>query len=146
MADGSSRQVTEPAVAIEALSKRFDTGVAIEDLTFAVGERRFVSLVGPSGCGKSTALRIIAGLGEPTSGMVDWPRARYDASGMARPEIGHDRPGLVRTAEDFLVFIDQQQVLHGRCPSFGPLRYRPSIPSIKRRGSDIGFDNGQILS
>ena len=70
MADGGSRQITEPAVAIEALSKRFDTGVAIEDLTFAVGERRFVSLVGPSGCGKSTALRIIAGLVAPTGGSV----------------------------------------------------------------------------
>ena len=33
--------------------------------TCAPGE--FVSLLGPSGCGKSTALRIIAGLSEPTA-------------------------------------------------------------------------------
>src|SRR4029453_14437573 len=32
----------------------------------------FGSLLGPSGCGKSTALRIIAGLSEPTSGRVTW--------------------------------------------------------------------------
>ena len=30
----------------------------------------FVSLLGPSGCGKSTALRIIAGLSEPSRGAV----------------------------------------------------------------------------
>src|SRR6266700_4887634 len=35
----------------------------------------FVSLLGPSGCGKSTALRIIAGLTEPTNGRVEWPAA-----------------------------------------------------------------------
>ncbi len=29
----------------------------------------FVSLLGPSGCGKSTALRIIAGLSEPSAGV-----------------------------------------------------------------------------
>jgi NitT/TauT family transport system ATP-binding protein len=32
----------------------------------------FLSLLGPSGCGKSTALRIIAGLSEPTQGRVEW--------------------------------------------------------------------------
>ena len=33
----------------------------------------FLALLGPSGCGKSTALRIIAGLSEPSEGRVDWP-------------------------------------------------------------------------
>ena len=50
------------------------------DLSFAVGEGEFVSLLGPSGCGKSTALRLIAGLLAPDHGEIDW-------SG-ARPEMG----------------------------------------------------------
>jgi NitT/TauT family transport system ATP-binding protein len=58
------------AVRIERLHKRFDTAVAVEDLTFDVGENEFLALVGPSGCGKSTALRIMAGLVPATRGAV----------------------------------------------------------------------------
>jgi NitT/TauT family transport system ATP-binding protein len=49
----------------------------------------FVSLLGPSGCGKSTALRIIAGLSEPTSGKVEW----FDAE--AASAAGPRRIGFV---------------------------------------------------
>jgi NitT/TauT family transport system ATP-binding protein len=42
----------------------------LEEVTFHVHEREFVSIVGPSGCGKSTLLKIIAGLDKPTKGQV----------------------------------------------------------------------------
>jgi NitT/TauT family transport system ATP-binding protein len=45
-----------------------------------------VTLLGPSGCGKSTALRILAGLSEPTAGAVEWPAA--DKSGRSESRIG----------------------------------------------------------
>ena len=40
----------------------------------------FLSLLGPSGCGKSTALRLIAGLATPTSGVLDWRGERLRAA------------------------------------------------------------------
>jgi ABC-type nitrate/sulfonate/bicarbonate transport system ATPase subunit len=43
---------------------------ALSDVTLAVPQGRFVSLIGPSGCGKSTLFNIIAGLQEPTRGRV----------------------------------------------------------------------------
>jgi NitT/TauT family transport system ATP-binding protein len=58
------------AVEVEALSKSFGTGIAVEDLSFAIRSNEFVSVVGPSGCGKSTLLRIVAGLIPATSGRV----------------------------------------------------------------------------
>ena len=47
-----------------------ETVEALSDLSFAVGENEFVSIVGPSGCGKSTLLYIIAGFIAPTRGEV----------------------------------------------------------------------------
>ncbi|HET7718061.1 MAG TPA: ABC transporter ATP-binding protein [Bauldia sp.] len=78
-----------PLVSLKAISKTFSNGtVALRDLSLDIGERQFVSLLGPSGCGKSTVLRIIAGLGEPTSGTVEWPSASHDAAGRPDREIG----------------------------------------------------------
>jgi NitT/TauT family transport system ATP-binding protein len=47
----------------------------------------FVSLLGPSGCGKSTALRIIAGLGDVTTGEIDWPSSRINSKGLPEGDI-----------------------------------------------------------
>jgi NitT/TauT family transport system ATP-binding protein len=43
---------------------------ALQNISFAVEEGSFVSLVGPSGCGKSTLLQMLAGLVPSTSGEI----------------------------------------------------------------------------
>jgi len=43
---------------------------ALADFELSVSQGEFVSLIGPSGCGKTTALRIIAGLLDPSGGDV----------------------------------------------------------------------------
>jgi NitT/TauT family transport system ATP-binding protein len=73
-----------PVVALRGVGKVFGTGtVALGSLDLAVRGGEFLSLLGPSGCGKSTALRIIAGLSEPSSGTVEWPSGEQ-----ARRSIG----------------------------------------------------------
>jgi NitT/TauT family transport system ATP-binding protein len=74
------------AVALRGVSKAFGNGVvALQRLDLDVRAGEFVSLLGPSGCGKSTALRIVAGLSEPTAGRVEWPD---QSGGVADREIG----------------------------------------------------------
>lgn len=76
------------SVSLKGVAKTFATGVtALDrfDLDLKPGE--FVSLLGPSGCGKSTALRLIAGLMEPTRGTVSSPGVR--------PGGAHGRIGFV---------------------------------------------------
>ncbi|MEO0502001.1 MAG: ABC transporter ATP-binding protein [Pseudomonadota bacterium] len=66
---------------IDGVDKVFPGDVqALRAMSLTVREGDFISLLGPSGCGKSTALRLIAGLSEPTSGRIDWrtQRARGD--------------------------------------------------------------------
>ncbi|HEX3773534.1 MAG TPA: ABC transporter ATP-binding protein [Polyangiaceae bacterium] len=59
---------------IEHLGRVFEGGetpvVALSDVNFQVRQREFISVIGPSGCGKSTLIRIVAGLEEPSSGVV----------------------------------------------------------------------------
>ncbi|MFB3816533.1 MAG: ABC transporter ATP-binding protein [Candidatus Methylomirabilales bacterium] len=61
---------TAATVEVAGLTKVFDSGPAVEDLSFRIQENEFVALVGPSGCGKSTSLRILSGLVPATRGSV----------------------------------------------------------------------------
>ncbi|WP_106751536.1 ABC transporter ATP-binding protein [Pannonibacter carbonis] len=79
---------SRPLVRLNGVSKTFSNGtIALKDMTLDVGQGEFISLLGPSGCGKSTALRIVAGLGEPSSGSLDWPTSEHNAAGQPEPEI-----------------------------------------------------------
>jgi NitT/TauT family transport system ATP-binding protein len=80
---------TRPLVAIRNVSKQFANGtVAIRGVDLDLRDGEFVSLLGPSGCGKSTLLRIIAGLGSPSAGMIEWPTAPHSAGGEPQPDLG----------------------------------------------------------
>jgi NitT/TauT family transport system ATP-binding protein len=58
-------------VSVKNVDKQYANGtLAITGVNLEVHDGEFISLVGPSGCGKSTLLRIIAGLGEASSGEV----------------------------------------------------------------------------
>ena len=85
-AERPGAQPADVLVKMTGVGKRFDNGVvALQDLDLAVGRHEFVSLLGPSGCGKSTALRLIAGLGAPTSGVIEWTDPAHARS---RTDIG----------------------------------------------------------
>ena len=57
------------------VGKRYagEKNAAVRRMSFGVGEGEFVCLVGPSGGGKTTVLKLIAGLEEPTNGIIKKP-------------------------------------------------------------------------
>jgi ABC-2 type transport system ATP-binding protein len=62
--------VSEPALAVERLTRRFGELVAVDALTFAVGRGELFGLVGPDGAGKTTTLRMLAGVMRPDAGAI----------------------------------------------------------------------------
>ena len=59
------------SITFQGVTKEFDDGtVAVDDLHLMVRDGEFMILVGPSGCGKTTALRMVAGLEQPTAGEI----------------------------------------------------------------------------
>jgi sulfate transport system ATP-binding protein len=59
------------AITARNVTKRFGDFVALDDVSVEVPSGSLTALLGPSGGGKSTLLRIIAGLEEPDSGVVE---------------------------------------------------------------------------
>ncbi len=61
------------------LTRRFDTRVAVDDVSFELAPGEIFALLGPNGAGKTTTLRMLAGLIDPSSGNV-----RIDGDTMSR--------------------------------------------------------------
>ncbi len=60
--------MTDGAVVVDGLTRRFGAAAAVDGLTFEVRPGELFGLVGPDGAGKTTTLRMLAGVLRPTSG------------------------------------------------------------------------------
>lgn len=61
---------SDATVRLAAVTKRFGTTTAVDDVTLDIRSGEFFSLLGPSGCGKTTLLRIVGGFETPDAGHV----------------------------------------------------------------------------
>jgi ABC-2 type transport system ATP-binding protein len=57
-----------PAITIRDLTKRYESVVAVDGLSFTVDSGSVVGFLGPNGAGKTTTLRMLLGLITPSSG------------------------------------------------------------------------------
>jgi spermidine/putrescine transport system ATP-binding protein len=69
-----SNNPMDAAIRAEGVTKIFGSGkdrvLALSDVTVAIQNNEFFTLLGPSGCGKTTLLRLIAGFDHPTEGVI----------------------------------------------------------------------------
>jgi NitT/TauT family transport system ATP-binding protein len=62
--------MSAPRIAFDHVSVEFGSLKVVDDVSYAIGDGEFVSVIGPSGCGKTTMLNIVAGFMQPSSGRV----------------------------------------------------------------------------
>ena len=71
----AARQPAVAMIEIDRVSQVFRTSgrqdhLALSEISLAIGDGAFVSILGPSGCGKSTLLYIVGGFVSPTEGVA----------------------------------------------------------------------------
>ena len=71
---------SNPQIAFADVTLQLGGKTIIENLSLGVRPGEFLCIVGASGCGKTTALRLAAGLYQPTSGKVN-----FDGQPMLQP-------------------------------------------------------------
>ncbi len=75
---------------IEALEKSYGETVALRATSLSVNSGEFLTLLGPSGSGKTTLLQMIAGLVQPSAGVI-----RIDGRDVTHVEPGKRGIGMV---------------------------------------------------
>ncbi len=63
--------MTESAISIEHLEKKYQDATALNDLNLQVKKGELFGLLGPNGAGKTTTINILCGLLKPTSGTAN---------------------------------------------------------------------------
>ncbi|PSQ12788.1 ABC transporter ATP-binding protein, partial [Halobacteriales archaeon QS_7_68_65] len=79
---------TDPGVTLDGVSVTFGGVTALRDVSIAVEDGEFFTLVGPSGCGKTTTLRAIAGFETPVDGHVRIGGRRVDGVPPEERDVG----------------------------------------------------------
>ena len=57
-------------VSFDGVVKQFGGFTAVQKMDFEIRKGEFLAIMGSSGCGKTTTLRMLAGLEEPTAGVI----------------------------------------------------------------------------
>lgn len=68
--DAPHHQAGAPILEVKNVSLRYESGLALDDITFRLKPGERVAVVGPNGAGKSTLFKVISGVTAPTSGEV----------------------------------------------------------------------------
>ncbi len=97
-------------IRVEGVSKRYRTSSgaveALRDVSLAVGQGEFCTIIGPSGCGKSTLLGMLGGLVAPDGGRVLVEGQPVTGPDPRRAAVVFQDPGLFpwRTAVENIEF------------------------------------------
>ena len=142
---GAALPAGGPVVAVDHVTRRFGSTLALDDVSLTVPDGEFLVIIGLSGSGKSTLLRCVNRLVEPTAGKI-W---------LDDVELTRLAPAELRQARKRMGMIFQQfnlvkrssvltNVLSGRLGStsawqslagrFPPQDYHRALANLERVG------------
>ena len=87
-------------ISVNNVSVYFGAKPLFEDLSFVISAKERIALVGKNGAGKSTLLKLLAGIAEPTEGVISRPKGI---------SIGY-LPQVMKTSDERTVLGECQQV------------------------------------
>jgi ABC-2 type transport system ATP-binding protein len=109
-----------PGLELIDLRRRFGDVVALDGVSFDVGEGSIVGFVGPNGAGKTTAMRITLGVLGADAGEVRWRGRPVD--GVARRRFG---------------YIPEERGLYPKMPVLDQLVYLARLHGVSRAAAGI---------
>jgi branched-chain amino acid transport system ATP-binding protein len=132
-----------PLIEARGVSKQFGEFRALQNVSIAIAEHEFVSVVGPNGAGKTTLVNLLTGLLAPSSGQVFFKGQSIGGLGpIALAERGMARtfqlvqifPQLT-VAESIAVAVVSQQ--HKQWRLFSAVQQDPALSRRVREIADI---------
>ena len=114
--------MTELAIDIRGISKRYAEHVAVRDLSLAVPRGAVYGLLGPNGAGKTTTIRMILNIIGPDTGSIHL-LGRPNTDGAILDRLGYlpEERGLYKkmTVRDVLRFLAELKGLDTAPPTCG---------------------------
>jgi branched-chain amino acid transport system ATP-binding protein len=87
----------KPSLQVDGVTVRFGGLVALDDVSFTVGQNEVVGIIGPNGAGKTTLFNVICGFVRPDDGTITWrgePLRRLRPHHLARLGIARTLQGV----------------------------------------------------
>jgi ATP-binding cassette, subfamily F, member 3 len=114
-------------IQLQSLTKSFGERVLLENVTWQIGERDRVGLCGPNGAGKTTLLKMLAGLDEPDSGLVQRPNG-LTFGYLPQDGLTHRGHTILDEAQQALKpLLDMKAEMHTLEEQLGD----PSVPEVE---------------
>jgi ABC-type branched-subunit amino acid transport system ATPase component len=137
----------EDILVITGLTKRFGGLVAVDSIDMFVSRGSIAGLIGPNGAGKTTIFNMIAGIYQPSEGVIRFdgtPLASDGSDGAKARSLRPDQVtarGIARTFQNIRLFSNMSALdnvligMHSRLKST-PLGAVLRLPSVNREEGD----------
>ena len=116
--------MTDLALDIRGVSKRFAGHVAVRELALAVPRGTVYGLLGPNGAGKTTTIRMILNIIAPDSGSI----------------VVLGRPHGDRGVMDHVGYLPEERGLYKKMAVRDVLRFLAELKGVRRRTADTRID------